>query len=125
MLHFSEASFLTFDDPVITAVIYVIVTLPKLYVASYDCNAQFWHNIKQHCYCCHCPCKYFTKQLQWNISYSDHCSGSSTTESVAIPPYLPVNHGNDDDNDNYDNHGYNPCLFHVVVAHDCFAFIYC
>ena len=49
---------------------------------------------------------------------------ASTKESIATraPPYLPVNHGNDDDND---NHGYNPCLFHVVVAHNYFAFIYC
>ena len=38
---------------------------------------------------------------------------ASTKESTATraPPYLPVNHSNDDDNDNHDNHGYNPCLF--------------
>ena len=47
---------------------------------------------------------------------------SSTKESIATPPYSPVNHGNDDDNDNLDNHDYYPCLFHVVVG---FAFTYC
>ena len=46
-------------------------TLPWLYVAPRDCNAQFWRDIKWHCYCCHCLLEYFT--LATRMSESIAC----------------------------------------------------